>query len=154
MAAHGLLPAPPRQEPPINIPQDVACFRIMDEKGFYVDDRLIEYGKPIIWEEEPSLAMEPLNDLAVAAYKELLKKLDKFGQEKAAIDKKHYNPLLQRFENKLKAEEEIVDNRRAKVLGSRKEVPVMGAKRAEPKAKELNADNFQTATPVDRLRLK
>lgn len=154
MAVHGLLPAPPRQEPAVNIPQDVACYRVMDEKGFYVDDRLIPYGKPIMWEEEPSLNMEPLNELAIDAYKKFLAKLDKFGQEKALADKKHYTPLLSRFENKVKAEEEIVDNRRAKVLGVQKEVAVMGAKRAAPKAKELSADNIETATPVDRLRLK
>ncbi len=154
MSVHGLLPAPPRMEPPVNIPQDVPCYRVMEERGFYVDDRLIEYGKPIMWEEEPALNMEPLNDLAIAAYKELLKKLDKFGQEKALADKKHYNPLLTRFENKMKAEEEIVDNRRAKVLGAKKEVPVMGAKRAAPKATELKADTAPMAAPVDRLRLK
>ncbi len=156
MSMHGLYTSPPpRAQAPV-IPQDVPCYRVTEEKGFYVDDRLIPVGTIVAWEEEPSKNMEPMNALAVEGYKKYLAKLDKYGQEKALADKKHYNPLLTQFENKLKSEEDFEDTRRAKVLNSPgdKQIPVMGAKLGRPKATELTADVAPVAKPVDKLRLK
>jgi hypothetical protein len=155
MARSGLLTAPPVREATPQIPQDVPCYRIMEEKGFYVDDRLIPQGKIIAWDEEPSLNMDPLNELAVEKYKEFLAKLDTFGKEKSLVDKKHYTPLLTRYEAKLKAEDDFEDGRRAKVLGAQvRQVPVMGAKRGRVKATEIEVADDTIVEPVDRLRLK
>lgn len=134
-----LSPIPPQAKPAIHIPQDVPVFMITDEKGFYCDDHLHENGAIIAWEEEPNPKMHHMNDLAQEAYMKYLDKLDGFGRERATRDKTAYTSQLDAFLRSLEPEEGE-DNRRAKVLGPKSNVPVMGAKRGAIKAKRLDAN--------------
>ncbi len=133
-----LSPVPPRPQAAPLIPQDVAVYRILDEKGFYADDTLFPVDTIIAWERDPNPLMEPMNDLAHEAMKKYLGKLDVFGKEKAKEDKKAFVSQLAAYVAKTESDD-AGDGRKVKVIGEKAQVPLMGAKaRGRPKANKVD----------------
>jgi hypothetical protein len=76
--------SPPRPVNMPDIPQDRPVFRILDEKGFFgPDDTLYSAGALVVLYDEPSVDMEPLNDLAQTAFNTMLDKLEAGAREVA-----------------------------------------------------------------------
>ncbi len=133
-----LSPVPPQRQAAPLIPQDVAVYRILDEKGFYADDTLFPLDTLIAWERDPNPLMEPMNDLAHEAMKKYLAKLDVFGKEKAKDDKKAFVSQLAAYVAKTEGEDAL-DGRKVKVIGEKPQVPLMGAKqRGRPRANKVD----------------
>lgn len=65
-------------------PAERAAYRILSTAGFFSDnDTLYEEGAEIYFDGEPSVEMEPLNQLARQRYTEMLEKLDDLGRKTA-----------------------------------------------------------------------
>lgn len=123
-----LSPIPPQAPQAIHIPQDVAVYRIKDEKGFFADDNLYAEGSIITWPDEPNLFMEPMNDLAAKNFKAFLEKLDVEGRKVAEKAGKSYNSYADAYTNTRELEKQEAS--RVRVLnGPEKHVPLMGAKK-------------------------
>jgi hypothetical protein len=95
-----------------SIPTDVPVYRINDQM-FYCDDVLLQEGRVLAWEEEPNLAMIPLNELAIERMRVYLDKLDKFSAEKCANENRTHHSLLKDFEASIAVP---TDNKRARLL--------------------------------------
>ena len=125
------------------IPQDVPVYRVRAEK-FYADDRLFEPGKIIVWHEQPSKALEPLNEKATEAMTSYLKKLDDSARAVAEKNGKGYVSELETFMNSMNLAKE--EGRRVSVLNEPQAVPLMGGKQKRPsKANEIEIK----AVPVE-----
>ncbi len=124
----GLSPVPPKHRYAPAIPQDVPVYRVTNEKGFYVDDQLFPQDEIVIWKGEPNPKLDPLNKMAEDIMVEYLTKLDKFGKDKARIDKKSYRSELDAFITK-RGNLDGDDNRRIRSLTQKNAPSVLGTPR-------------------------
>lgn len=132
----GLSPNPPRQMAPMVIPQDRPVYQITAEKGFFgPDDHLYATGAVIAWLDEPNTEMEPLNEMATAAMKKYLQKLDACGRAVAEKAGRAYTGLEDAFDNSRALEQQ--DAKRVQLIGEKEMVPLMGAKKRGPKRVEV-----------------
>jgi len=122
-----LSPVPPQAQAPIVVPQDRPVYRIKQGKFFGPDDNLYEEGAIIAWKDEPNMEMEPMNELAQAAYSKFLAKLDKFGKEVAEKTGKAYTSLADAHANSYDLAKQ--ESKSFEVLNGKKQVPLMGAKK-------------------------
>lgn len=123
-----LFQSPPKQQVIPYIPTDRPVYRVLAEKGFFgPDDTLHPEGEIIVLWDDPSEDMEPMNELASAAYDKVLDRLEdsaRFVAEK--------NGRL--FSGRPRSKEEMIANatldaRRVSTVGKPEGVPIMGAKK-------------------------
>ncbi|MFA7278761.1 MAG: hypothetical protein WC100_01590 [Sterolibacterium sp.] len=123
---------------PTVIPDDVPVYRIKEGK-FYADDYLFDEGSIVVWEEEPNLEMEPLNEMAHDNMIEYLRKLDELGKEAAKAAGKQWISYESAFANSMALAKE--DGKRVTLLNGKAEVPLMGGQRRGPaKARQIELD--------------
>lgn len=122
-------PQPQRYE----IPQDVACYEITSEQGFYGPDcHLYREGEVLMWTGVPNLDMKPLNAAAEKAFLEYVNFLDECGRKVAEKTGKAYLSHKDAYENALalskqEAQGAVVGAKN--VNGRRESKVVMGAKK-------------------------
>lgn len=102
----GLSPMPPRQQAQVYIDPEVAAYKIIEKRGFFDDqDTLWLQGSMIYWEGEPSLAFEPLNELAEITMREHLEKLDAEGKKVAEQNGKSHANIVNAFDARKRLQE-------------------------------------------------
>lgn len=92
----------------IIIPQDVPVYKILEEQGFFDGVELHPEGSIIVWTEEPSEEMEPLNDLATKAAYAFSEKLDEFHEEFRKTEEGKKEPRRKRPDWQLKRSQDGV----------------------------------------------
>lgn len=122
----GLSPVPPRAPAAIIIPQDVPVYKIGEGGFFGPDDTLHPEGTIIEYELEPNLEMTPMNELAVQEMKKFTTKLDTEGRKVAALTGKAFSSYHDAFEQSRELAQQ--EAKSFKVIGEKKEVPVLGGK--------------------------
>lgn len=139
-----LSPSPPVAQGPIEIPQDVPVYKVMDEKGFHADDELFPQDAIIPWEGGLNPQLWPMNELAHVAMQEYLEYLDNCGREKAKQDKVAYMPLMDAYKRRKADEERELEaphrtrDLRTKDLRAKKQIPLMQAKKDGPRTKDIS----------------
>lgn len=150
-----LSPVPPQRQMAPIIPQDIAVYRVTDEKGFFADDTLFPQDTILAWPDEPNPNMEPMNDLAHEAMKKYLAKLDGYGREVSKRDKTSFVSQLEAY--KLRTEESDDDTgRKAVVIGERPQIPLLGGKkRGRPRAEkvDLSGQSQSVQSPKGKFSL-
>lgn len=127
-----LSPIPPQRNATLVIPDDRAVYRIKEGKFFGPDDCLYLEGQVIAWDEEPNLEMEPLNNMARAAFKAFLEKLDVFARAVAEKNGTSYASYVDAHQNAIVMARQ--DSKRVELISSEPQVPLMGAKKT-PKSR-------------------
>lgn len=149
-----LSPVPPRPQAQLVISPDRPAYRVVGKRGFFgPDDVLYEQGSAIYLDSEPTLDLEPLNDMALQAKREFLQKLDDEGKKVSALTGKSYRSYSDAFENaRALATKEA---KQVEVVGYNEQVPLMGAKkRGRPKVEkvstgaELSAEGTQGSLSI------
>lgn len=143
----GLSPVPPRPQPTIIIPQDVAVYKIGEGKFFGPDDTLHPEGTIIEWESEPNLDMIPMNEMAVTNMKKFTAKLDAEGRKVAQRTGKAFSSYSDAFE--LSRELAVQESKSFKVLGEKKEIPILGVKKTA-RVKTVAAQETGTVVKVTK----
>ena len=130
-----LSPVPPRPTAPVVIPQDEPVYRL---KGDYFgpDDVIYPEGSILAIADEPNQEMEPLNDLARAAMRAYLKKLDGYGRAAAEKVGKGYSGLEDAFANSLELNKQ--EGRRVHVINDKGAVPMMRANKQGKAVKKID----------------
>lgn len=95
------------------------AYRVLDNAGFFGDDdTLYSEGAEIIWEGEPSLEMEPLNETARIRYLIMVEKLDSEGRKAAEKLGRPYTGFARNLEGGLQVASAI----------QRQDMSLMGSK--------------------------
>ncbi len=135
--ALGLSPTPPQRQAHFAIPQDRPVYRAKSAQ--YLDDELYPEGTVFSWPDEPNLEMEPMNEMATENYMSYIKKLDLLGKKVAEKNGTSYQSYEDAHQNAIVMAQE--EGRRVNVIGEKKQVTLMGAKKKSRAAKvDLNSD--------------
>lgn len=134
-----LSPTPHSQRSTIYIPQDRPVYRIDNPRGFFgPDDILHKTGEVIYFDDEPSIDMHPLNDLATERKLALLKKLDGYGREVAEKTGKAYNSLADALQNARSLAQQSGNSSSIMRLGEDEAVPLLGKRKpGRPKVEKI-----------------
>lgn len=118
---------PPRQQGQIFTDSDVPAYKIVEKRGFFDDhDTLWPQGAMIYWEGEPSLAFEPLNELADMIMREHLEKLDSEGRNVAEKNGKSHANMVNAFDAKKRLQE--MDRKMGRSVDIEEEPKIMGGR--------------------------
>lgn len=138
--AGNLSPLPPKMYSAPNIPQDVACYRIL--KPCYLDDQYLFEGEIVTWAEEPNKEMEPLNSLAKAAINAFFDETDRLGKLASAEKNRKYVPMRRPIEEEKTLN--TAEGRRVEVVKGDGGIPIMGSKkRGRPRLSKMEASPFE-----------
>lgn len=131
-----LSPTPHAKRSTFYIPQDRPVYRVENPRGFFgPDDILHPQGSVLYFDDEPSIDMEPMNDIATARKLELLKKLDDCGRQVAAATGKAYNSLADALQNARSLAQQSGSILR---LGEEEAVPLLGKRKSgRPKIEKI-----------------
>lgn len=147
----GLSPVPPAPQQPIYIEEDVACYKIVDKRGFFDDtDTLWGPGSLIYWEAEPSMGFEPMNELAEITMREYLEKLDKIAQVVAKEKGMNHINLVGALEANQRLKE--MDRKVGRSAEIEEEVSILGIKRKASKGKIKAVNNQPRQAPIMQAR--
>lgn len=145
MTVSSLSPLPPQRQAALTIPQDRPVYRIDSEKGFFgPDDCLYAYGSMIVWMDEPNPDMEPMNSLAHEAKVKYLEKLDSYARKVAEKTGNSYTSMSDAYKNSLELAKQ--DAKKIELVGSKQQVPLMGAKKRGPK--KIEKVEFEQPAPL------
>lgn len=124
----GLSPHPPRMQAQVYIDPEVPCYVVVEKRGFVDDqDRLWMQGERLYWEGKPSMALDPLNDLAEDKMREHLEFLDKLADQVNERKGTSHASLVNAYEARRRIKE--LDKRH--LSPDRQEMtPIMGARRS------------------------
>lgn len=140
-----LSPIPPQRQAILNIPQDAPAYRIKSGGFFAPNDHLYLEGAVLLYDDEPNLEMEPLNELAVEKMKAFLTKLDIQGRAAAKKAGKSYTSYLDAFEN---ARSLGRSRGGVRELTSSTDVPLMGAKK-QSSIRQVTLDEIN---PINQIK--
>lgn len=130
MAQHGLSPVPPRPQAQTYIDPDVPAYKVIEKRGFVDDhDNLWPKGSMLYWEGPPSLALDPLNDIAEVAMMEHLEELDALAQNVAKVKGNGHASIVNAFEAKRRAQE--LERRRSREIDGEDQMPILRARKYE-----------------------
>lgn len=147
----GLSPMPPAPQQPFVIEEDVACYKIVDKRGFFDDtDTLWGPGSLIYWEGEPSMGFEPMNELAELTMREYLQKLDKLAQEVDKLKGTQHVNLVGALEASQRLKE--MDRKIGRSAEIEEEVAILGIKRRTSVGKIRAVTNQPRPVPMMQAR--
>lgn len=125
----GLSPSPPRQQSQVFISPDVPCYTVIEKRGFVDDqDTMWERGSRIYWEGEPSLGLDPINEIAEERMMEYLKKQDQLAQDVAKLNGTAHATLVNAFEARRRIKE-LEKRMTGASPDVQEQMPIMGARR-------------------------
>ena len=154
-----LFQSPPQQKIDPIIPQDRPVYRVLNEKGFYgPDDALHPEGEIIVLYDVPNEDMEPMNELARAAFEKYIDSLEESARVVAEKNGRF-------FAGRPRTKEEMIANasadaRISQTTANPNGVKIMGAKldsrrrigRVGPEAaSEMSGSNEERAKKIQKL---
>lgn len=153
-----LYTSPPKfSQLPTYIRQDVPVYRLRED--IYTDDTLFPKGSTIEADEdyEPSLAMFPVNEMALGIYRSLLKKLDGKGRDydKLNMDQRRgylqWIPKLPEFEKEWEKVNDLAKTRGLHICQAIDKSPsILGAPRTgKPRVRSVDMNNIPLLSMED-----
>src|SRR5262249_55882316 len=102
----GLSPLPPRPQQNVFIDPDVPWYLVIEKRGFVGDqDRLWERGSRLYWEGKPSMALDPINEIAEERMREHLETLDRLADEVSTKKGTSHSSLVNAYEARRRIQE-------------------------------------------------
>lgn len=130
----------PKAMPAIN--QEKPAYIVSEKRGFYDDrDQLWPKGSMIYWEGTPSPGFEPLNELAEEKLREYFTMLEAKAEEVSKLKGTGHASLVNAFESRRRLQD--MDRKLDRSVDIEEMMPIMGVKRQESKASDINAVHNQ-----------
>lgn len=135
----GLSPLPPRPQNRVDIDPDVPAYQIIEKRGFFDDqDNLWPKGSMIYWEGTPSMAFDPLNELAHEKMREYLQHLDDLAVQVDKQKGSSHASIVEAYTARRRIQE--MDRRSGRSIDHEAQMPIMGAKQYnQPRARSVEA---------------